>query len=235
MRGVLIGATDGPQPQYFRGVQEGRTLHPATQLQPNSMTLRNISAKPTRTAQIQQGMRLERQIQVNPNKPTAFGSVANARGYTSNARRAPSSFTAVLTNGTGGALEYVIGDPVGAVAGRFGRTFTQPTSVTGTTVAAFQAMFQTMPLLISGFNYFATSGAVQFPQLFRYYSADITSGFDMDVSTPEYQRNTAQNPNLLTLDFGEGFEVDTNTCFGITVAAGQSVTIVGFIGAAMGR
>lgn len=186
-------------------------------------------------APVQQASRLAPEIQVATNNITNFGSVASGRGYTSNSRRAPSSVTITYANATGAQTELIIGDSAGLVAARTGRVFVQPAGVTGITPAAFVSMLQTMPLLVTGVNYNATAGPTQFPLRFQFNEADISNNFAQDVNIQEYVRNTSNDPNLLTLQWGEGFKLDTNSAFTLQVANGQTVSLTFFIGAAYGR
>lgn len=186
-------------------------------------------------APVQQAQRLSPEIQVATQGISTFGSVAQGRGYSSNSRRAPSSVTINITNATGATAEYIIGDPNGIVAARTGRVFLQPTTVTGLTPAAFRSMLATMPILVTGFNYNATSGPLQFPQQFQFNEGDIGTNMAQDVNIAEFTRNTSNDPNLLTLQFGEGFRLDSNSAFTIVVLNGQTVNLTAFIGAALGR
>ena len=185
---------------------------------------------------MQQASRLNPAIQVNTNGISSFGSVAQARGYSSNARRIPSAVTLICDNSAGVAAQlYMIGDPNGMVAAKFGITAIPPTSVTGLTPAAFTASLVGGPLLVTGLNYNSTSGAVQFSQRFQFADADLDRGQLIDLVVPQYVRNTAQDPNLLTLEFGEGFELDWNSGFILSAGIAQRVTITLFVGAAAGR
>ena len=198
------------------------------------MILRNT----TMTRAVVDGRQAERlapPVQVSTQGITSFGSVADFRGYSSNSRRMPTSFTVTCTNATLAAVEYVIGDPDGMVAGKTGRTFTQPTSAQSITVAALQASFRSAAVLVKGINYNTTDGVVQFPQSFRFADADYDRVSEIDIFSVEAERNTAQNPNLLTLSFKEPFELDWNAAFLITVAPGESATLTFFIGAASNR
>jgi len=198
------------------------------------MTIRNLTASRA-VVDGRQAERLTPPVQVATTPISSFGSVADSRGYSSNNRRMPSSFTMTMTNATAGALEYVVGDPDGMVAGKTGRTFTQPTSAQSNTVAAIQNSLRSAALLIKGINYNTTDGAVQFPQSFRFADGDYDRVSEIDIFSNEAERNTAQNPNLLTISFKEPFELDWNSAFLITVAPGESATVTFFIGAASNR
>lgn len=185
---------------------------------------------------MQQATRLAPEVQVNTNGISAFGSVAQARGYSSNTRRIPSAVTLICDNSAGVAAQlYMIGDPNGMVAAKFGITAIAPTSVTGLTPAAFNASLVGGPLLVRGINYKATSGAVQFDQRFQFADADLDRGQLTDLVVPQYIRNTANDPNLLTLEFGEGFELDWNSGFILSAGIAQRVSLTLLIGAAAGR
>lgn len=197
------------------------------------MILRNT----TMTRAVVDGRQAERlapPVQVSTQGITSFGSVADFRGYSSNTRRMPTSFSVTCTNGTLAPVEYRVGDPDGIVAAKVGRTFTNPTSGS-VTIAALFATLRSASLLIKGVNYNTTDGLVQFNQPFQFADADYDRLNIIDIYPTEAERNTAQNPNLLTLSFKEPFELDWNSTFLITVAPGETATLTFFIGAASGR
>jgi hypothetical protein len=198
------------------------------------MTLRNITAGRA-VVDGRQAERLTPPVQVSTTPISSFGSVADMRGFSSNSRRMPSSLIFTITNGTAGVLTYVIGDPDGMVAGKLGRTFTQPTSAQGITVAAAQNSLRSAALLITGMNYSTNNGATQFSRTFQFVDADYDRANVIDIRPTEAERNTAQNPNLLTLNFKEPFELDWNSAFLIDVPNGGTVTLTLFIGAASNR
>lgn len=212
----------------------GHFLRKASQPPNINMVLRTMGSGASK-APVQQAARLAPEIQVSTTPISTFGSVAQGRGYSSNSRRAPSSVSVNYTNASGAQTELVIGDTAGLVAARTGRAFVQPTTVTGITPAAFVAMLSTMPLLVTGVNYSATAGPTQFPLRFQFNEADISNNYAQDVNINEYVRNTSNDPNLLTLQWGEGFRLDTNSAFTLLVANGQTVSLTFFIGAAYGR
>ena len=183
-----------------------------------------------------QADRLAPAIQVRTTGIDSFGSVATQRGYSSNARRMPSSFTAVFDNSASVvARVFVVGDSDGMIAGKTGATYIQPTRVQGTSVAALQNSFRSAGVLVSGFNYNTTTGSAQFSQNFQFAEADYDKLNITDIFSVEAERNTAQNPNLLTIQFKDPFELDWNSAFLVTVDAGEIVTLTAFIGAASGR
>jgi hypothetical protein len=197
------------------------------------MVIRSLTAS---KAPMVQATRLAPDIQVNTNGITTFGAVAGARGYSSNARRMPSAVVLTLDNSAGVAKAlYKIGDPNGIVASKFSITAAAATSASGLSVAAFTASLNQGPLLVKGINYEATSGLVQFSERFQFGDADLDRGQLIDLVVPQYIRNTSQNPNLLTLDFDEGFELDWNSGFIVEAGIGQLVKVTLMIGAAAGR
>lgn len=198
------------------------------------MTIRNLTASRA-VVDGRQAERLTPPVQVSTTPISSFGSVAESRGYSTNARRMPTALIYTMTNAGVTPLEYVIGDPDGMVAGKLGRAFTQPTAVQGTSVAAAQNSLRSAALLIKGVNYASTDGTVQFNQTFQFADADYDRLTLTDIYATEAERNTAQNPNLLTISFKEPFELDWNSAFLITVPAGESVTLTLFIGAASNR
>ena len=198
------------------------------------MTLRNITAGRA-VVDGRQAERLTPPVQVSTNPISSFGSVADLRGFSSNSRRMPSSVILTMTNAGLLPLEYVVGDPDGMVAGKLGRAFTQPNSAQGISVAAVQNSLRSAALLIKGMNYASSNGPLQFAQTFQFADADYDRLSITDIQPTEAERNTAQNPNLLTLNFKEPYELDWNSAFLITVPAGESVTLTFFIGAASNR
>ena len=197
------------------------------------MVIKNItSAK----APVRQATRLAPDIQVSTKGIDSFGAVANTRGYSSNSRRMPSAFTVVLDNllGVAPAL-YMVGDPNGIVASKLGGAYLPATSATGITVAALQASLNQAPVLITGINYRSTSGAVQFDERFDFADGDLDRVQTQGLVVPQYIRNTANDPNLLTLRFDEGFELDWNAGFIISAGIAQRVSLTFMIGAAAGR
>lgn len=168
----------------------------------------------------------------------SFGSVATAAGFKGNLGL-PSSFTVTCDNSGGGAaLQYVIGDQLGLIAANLNGAvaYTQPTSSSTGSVAAMQSSFGYAPITVLGINYGATSGATQFGQRFRYAKSDVDGSIlAKPVNSPEFQRPTNFNANLLTLEFANQFVLDEKSAFVITVAAGQLVTLTFMVGAASYR
>jgi hypothetical protein len=197
------------------------------------MVIRNITQS---KAPVRQATRLAPDIQVSTKGIDSFGAVANTRGYSSNARRMPSAFTVVLDNSAVGvATLYMIGDPNGIVASKLGGAYLPATSATGITVAALQASLNQAPVLITGINYQSTSGLVQFAERLDFADGDLDRVQTQGLVVPQYIRNTANNPNLLTLRFDEGFELDWNAGFIVSAGANQRVVMTFMIGAAAGR
>lgn len=202
---------------------------------PHTMTIRNLTASRA-VVDGRQAERLTPPVQVSTTGITSFGSVAETRGYSSNSRRMPSSIILVMDNSAGlTPRTYVVGDPDGMVTGKTGATYTQPTRAQGTSVAAIQNSLRSASLLIKGVNYSCTNGPVQFAENFQFADADYDKLQITDIFPTEAERNTAQNPNLLTLSFKEPYELDWNSAFLITAAPGELVTLTFFIGAASGR
>lgn len=193
------------------------------------MVLRNVSGG--RAA----AERLAPAVQVRNQGIDSFGSVATARGYSTSTRRMPTSFTVTMDNSAGLIGTYVVGDGSGMVAGKTGATYRQPTSAQGISVAALQNSFKDAPVMIQGINYNTTTGAPQFAQNFVFAEADFDKYVANDIFSNEAERNTQYNPNLLTLQFKDQYELDWNSAFLVTVAAGEVVTLTFFLGAAAGR
>lgn len=176
---------------------------------------------------------------VNRNGITSMGNVQDVAGASDAMPANLTSFVVNFVNGTGGALNYVLGDPTGII-----RNLINPTTVPGdpTTagggviVTGLQQSFGLAPVLVHGINYSATSGATQFPQSLQWCEADVNGNLTRNpIIVAEAQRNTAFNANLLTLRFGNPYRMDWNGCFFITVAAGQTVSWTVFVEAATNR
>lgn len=177
---------------------------------------------------------LEPAPKVRQSDITAFGNVGDAPGFRGGLGM-PSSFSTTFTNASGGTLVYVVGDGLGLIAANTAIALTQPSSAS-TTVAALQASFGQLPIMVCGMVINATSGAVQFTQNFRYGIADIDSGSLLKpVNLGEYQRPSYNNANQLVIKFMEQYRLDANTGFLVTVPTGQTVTISWLLGAAAYR
>jgi|GEM_PF-3574610 len=168
---------------------------------------------------------------------TSFGSVAQGHGPVS-ATSLPSSVTFTLDNSAGAVTKlYKIGDTTGGLATLVNKAAAVvPDSSSGASVAFFQYSLGVAPVTVQAINYSATSGAVQFPQSFTYVTGDINGRANITpLNTPEYQRNNAFNPNLLTLEFPNQYKLDWNDAFFITAGIGQVVQVTLMIGAASYR
>jgi len=214
----------------FRGSNAARRNIP---LNPHNMVIKNYSGPKSAATQ---ATRLAAPIQVRSGALDSFGSVATNRGFSTQTNRMPTSFTVVLDNSAGLVpVVYVIGDPDGMVAGKTGVVYTQPTRAQGTSVAAIRNSLRSAGLMISGINYNTLTGPAQFSQNFQFASADFDQLAISDIFSNEAERNTAQNPNLLTIQFKEQYELDWNSAFLVTADVAEVVTLTFFIGAAANR
>jgi hypothetical protein len=175
---------------------------------------------------------------LNQNEITSMGNVQDLPGYNDNLIDGLTSFVVTFTNGGGAAVNYILGDPTGAIGTLFNPTTppSQPTTTTFGTVAGMQQSFGFAPVFVHGINYSATSGATQFPSAVKYVTGDLNGMFGAKpIIISEAQRNTAFNANLLTLRFQQGYKLDWNGALVISVAAGQTVSWTVFVRAAENR
>lgn len=189
----------------------------------------NNALSAARSAQV--AATLEGRIRATKTPVQSFGSVQKATGARGLSSKAPSSISYTLTNGTAGALTYVMGDPKGLVAAAFGVTWTQPSAARGTTVAAIQGSFDSNPVAVRAMN-ITVSAISQWSNLFRYAYGDVNGMLSAyPLNFDEYTRNTQYVPTELTLDFGDDpFVMDLNNCFTMAISAGQSATFTLMLG-----
>lgn len=164
---------------------------------------------------------------------TNFGAVAQSSGQGPSTGM-PTSLSFVLDNSGGVATkDYKIGDPDTWVLLAAGLAGVAADSTSGISAAAFANVIGQAPMTVQAINYRATSGAVQFSKPFKYITADVDGSATVKpVNMAEYQRNTADDPNLLTLEFGNQFTLDWNRAFYIQAGIGQLVTVTLMFGAA---
>ena len=178
--------------------------------------------------------KLDPTIKVRATNITNFGAVAQSGGQGPTTGM-PTSITLVLDNSAGVASKlYRIGDADNWVAAAGGYTGAAwPDRTSGISAAAFAAAVAQAPMTVQAINYAATSGAVQFPELFKYITGDVDGSATIKpVNMPEYQRNTSNDPNLLTLEFTNQFVLDWNRAFVIRAGIGQLVNVTLMFGAA---
>lgn len=178
--------------------------------------------------------KLDPTVKVRSTGITNFGAVAKAEGQGPSTGM-PTSLSLVLDNSAGVAVKlYRIGDPDGWIlpAGGFAGAV-DADRTNGISAIAFGRAVGQAPMTVQAINYRATSGAVQFSQPFFYITADVdASATKKPVNVSQYQRNTAQDPNLMTLEFDNQFTMDWNRAFVITAGIGQIVTVTLMFGAA---
>lgn len=164
---------------------------------------------------------------------TNFGAVAQSSGQGASTGM-PTSLSFVLDNSAGIAVkDYKIGDPDGWLLPLIGITAVDADRTSGIPAAAFNKVIAQAPLTVLAINYRSTSGAVQFSEPFQYIVGDVdSSATKKPVNMAEYQRNTADDPNLLTLEFQNQFSMDWNRAFWVRAGIGQLVTVTLMFGAA---
>ena len=139
-----------------------------------------------------------------------------------------SAITYIMTNGTGGTLTYVMGDPTGLIAGAFGAAWTQPSSVKNGAVAAIQTSFASSPIAIKGLNY-VVSDATQYSNALMYRTADRDGRLSgQPINIDAVLRNTQYIATRQTIDFEEPYGMHEFGCFTLAVAAGVTVTMTLF-------
>lgn len=180
---------------------------------------------------------LDPTVKVRNTGITNFGAVAEASGQ-SNSVGMPSSINFTLDNGSGGTTKaYRIGDPDDWAVAQAGFTGTvQPDRSSGISGAAFAKAVSYAPMAVAGMSYSSTSGAVQFGSPFYFVESEVSgAALKTPINVAEFQRNTAQNDNLITMAFATPFVLDWNTGFYILVQANQVVNITLMFGAAGNR
>ncbi len=190
---------------------------------------------PTQTIEATRAVnKLDPTVKVRATGITNFGAVAQSGGQGPTTGM-PTSLTLVLDNSGGATAKlYKIGDPDNWVLPAAGiTTAVNADRSSGISGAAFGSVIGQAPMTVQAINYASTSGAVQFSQLFKYVTADVDGSATLKpVNMAEYQRNTADDPNLLTLEFGNQFVLDWNRAFVISAGVGQLVNITLMFGAA---
>lgn len=180
---------------------------------------------------------LDPTIKVRRTGITNFGSVARAGGQTTSLGM-PSSITFTLDNSLGGtAAGYRIGDDQDWVVELNGYTGTALADASsGISAKAFGVAVAQAPVAVGGINYSSTSGAVQFGLPFFFCQGEVDGTRSAKpVNIAEYQRNTANNANLMTLEFQDPFVLDWNTGFYILAGIGQVVQVTLMFAAADNR
>lgn len=197
--------------------------------------LTTMKAAPAQTIQAARAVnKLDPTVKVRNTGITNFGAVARSSGQGPTTGM-PTSLSLVLDNSAGAVAKlYKIGDPDGWILGNVGLgAAVQPDRSSGITGLAFANVVSQAPVTVQAINYRSTSGAVQFSELFKYVTGDVDGSATMKpVNMAEYQRNTADDPNLLTLEFDNQFTLDWNRAFVISAGIGQLVTVTLMFGAA---
>lgn len=174
---------------------------------------------------------LQGRVRLNRTNITSYGSVGEAQGYNDSFNQPITSISFVLTNSSGGKLTYMIGDPKLLIAGATGTTFTQPTSVRGSAVAAVQESFSSTPVAVAGLNYIVSNPS-QYGETLRYWRADRDGRvFGKPINIDEFLRNNQEVATRQTLRFDQPYILDTYGGFALDVDDGVSVTMVLLLGA----
>lgn len=202
-------------------------------------TLKNNISGLTLANQVQAAravQKLDPTVKVRQTGITSFGAVAQSAGQ-SNGIGMPTSITLTFDNSAGvAAKDYKIGDADNWILATVGKTAVQADRSSGISGAALAKVFAQAPMTVLGLTYTSTSGAVQFSQPFTYITGEVDgTGLTKPVNMAEYQRNTAYDPNMLTLEFQNQFVLDWNTAFYISAGIGQLVNVTLLFGAASYR
>lgn len=103
------------------------------------------------------------------------------------------------TNTTGNAVQLVLFDPTGIVANQLGITGEDPlTSNIATLATIWNAYLLTRQYLFKGFNYTVSNAVAQLGLDITIATASASGVNSTRLTPSSFQRNTAQNPNLLT-------------------------------------
>lgn len=133
-----------------------------------------------------------------------------------------------MANATGAAVNYVIGDAIGAVALQLGKTVVNPTSSNILNPATLKALYNTRPVQVSSMNLQTSSTAAQFAQPISYgYIDNDGSAYNKPIVIGVFESPSDQNPLIRPVDF-RGFSLDivlsqTSGLF-FTVLAGETLT-----------
>lgn len=185
-----------------------------------------ISAKPSNSA-TKTGMLSDRVVSnvslVDDNKISGIGSLSTVPGGLVQGQKLPSVVTFSYSN-TGLVTETLLMfDSLGLVANKFlsGITPVTPTSTNLGTNAIARTYFLTRPMMFKGFNY-EVSNVNQQANDIRYYVADADSGNYNTLTPAAFQRNTPNNPRILT--FVSQILVTAQSGIAVNVFAGETVT-----------
>lgn len=167
---------------------------------------------------------LARRVRVNEVPISAKGVVA-VMGGPSGINAPITSITYIISNTSGAAATYAIGDPNGLVAAAHGATWAQPSGAKNSSVAAVQASFGTHPVLVKGLNYIV-SNALQYDEPLTYRYGDQNgryAGDPIDI-TPQL-RNDQYISTRQTFSFEKPYVLDETHCFTLRVPDTYQVTL----------
>lgn len=130
--------------------------------------------------------------------------------------------------GAGNDAEFIIGDPIGAIAAVSGLTFFEPTSSGQLNPAVIKESLKSAPLVISQINITTTQGADQFSRPLKTHLTDMSGAYSSKtIPLSHLTRSTDQNNNVKTLvlpptDF---IMLNWQRALSYRVAAGEKVLI----------
>lgn len=149
---------------------------------------------------------------------------------------AQSMIVYTLTNGTGGTLNFVIGDALGAIASRSGRTLTNPTAVSGgISVAIQKEQLAFRPMEIVGLNIQTSSDPNQFAQGFERATVDQYGQYSSRLFAIAGFASPSDYDNLIRPvdvgQFNDPLVLSDTQALIIPVIAGETVTLSISVGA----
>ena len=185
-----------------------------------------VSVKPTATA-TKTGLLSDRVVSnvslVDDNKISGIGSLSTVPGGLVSGQKLPSVVTFSYTNVGLVTETLLMFDSLNLVDAKFlaGITPVVPTATNLGTNAIAKQYFMTRPMMFKGFNYEVSNVSQQANDI-RYYVADADSGNYNTLTPAAFQRNTPNNPRILT--FVSQILVTAQTGIAVDVLAGETVT-----------
>lgn len=164
------------------------------------------------------------QVSTPDSEITRYGSVSSVG-------MSDGSFVSItLTPGTT-AKEYVIGDAFGLIEAAMGKNYDEPTSIAGSTPAAFKAATQ-QGIAIKGVHYQVTTSKNQFSNPLRVTSGNYDGSLrSVPVNVVGTTRPDWQNDKLVVIEFKQNIILDSRNALTLTVNGGESVNLTLYIGA----
>lgn len=163
-------------------------------------------------------------VSVNPNdsRPVAMQRLDPFKGIPR--RQTPQTVQIVISNDTGGLVNYSLGDAFGLVntAGAVKSTGVTTTNQGG--IAAFNAS-TIHALFVTGFKYTVTASPAQFANPISLVDGDLNDQAPKNLlpSVTDAQSDESYNPNIRNVVFS--FIWDAYTAFNIAVNDGETVVL----------